>query len=55
MTSDGVAQLVERQTRELMDCMTRVQTLSGAQEKLEFFQVKNVMLTHCQCAQPLCV
>ena len=23
--------------------------------KKKFFQVKNVVLTHCQCAQPLCV
>ena len=46
---DGVAQLEERQTR---DPMVRTPPASGPQEKVEFFQVKNVVLTRCRCAPP---
>ena len=50
---NGVAQLVERWTQDFWHTsVTRVQTL---RQTCEFFWVKNVVLTPCQCAQPLCV
>ena len=53
MKGDRVAQWVQHGTRH---SMTQVQTPLGAQEKIKyFFQVKNVVLTHSQCAQPPCV
>ena len=46
---DGLAQLVEHQTR---DSMTRGSNPARSTRKTcEFFLVKNVVLTHCQCAQ----
>ena len=48
----GVAQLVERRAQDSMTSVTRVRTPSGAQEKCEFFRVKNVGLTRYRCAQP---
>ena len=49
---DGVAQFVEHWTQDpKTQCSNPVRT---TRKNCEFFQVKNVM-THCRCAQPLCV
>ena len=50
-TGGGVAQLVERQTR---DTMIRGLNPVSTRKNCEFFRVKNV-LVRCRCAQPLCV
>ena len=50
---DGVAQLVEHR---LEIPKPEVRTPSGEHEKfVSVFLSQNVVLTHCRCAQPLCV
>ena len=47
----GVAQLVEHRTQ---DSMTQGSKLSQEhKKKIEFFQVKNVVLTRCRCVCPI--
>ena len=56
---EKVAHLVERQTGEggsLVERQTRDPNTRQEHKKMcEFFRVKNVVLTCCWCAQPLCV
>ena len=44
---DGVAQLVERRTRDPKDRGSN--PVSSTRKKCEFFRVKNVVLTPCRC------
>ena len=53
LLGEGVAQLVERWTR---DPKTRgSNAVRSTRKNCEFFWVKNVVLTHCRCAQLPCV
>ena len=52
----GLAQLVERWTRDLKTRGLKLNPVGSTRTNLwEFFRVNKVMLTHCQCSQPLCV
>ena len=50
-----MAQLVERWTRDPKNGGSNTVCIRGTRKICEFFQAKNVVLTRCRCAQPLCV
>ena len=52
-TGDGVAQLVERRTRDPKDRGSN--PVRGTRKNCEFFRVRNIVLTRCRCVQPPCV
>ena len=52
---DGVAQLVERRTRDPMTGGSNPACVRSTTKICESFSESNVVLTRCRCAQPPCV